>query len=140
MAVFRIEEDDFTLRPAFPKLFVATFRSQELRDRASAASVSQERPSLFGGLLGHSGVATLMAPVEVPPVEVLPSAEVPAVVVPLVGVPPSAEIVVTASEEATNMVGASEDGNFRGLGGLHRQCYEEYSAASCGQAVSSLLS
>ena len=29
MAVLRIEEDDFTLRPAFPELFVATFRSQE---------------------------------------------------------------------------------------------------------------
>ena len=29
MAVLRIGEDDFTLRLAFPELFVATFRSQE---------------------------------------------------------------------------------------------------------------
>ena len=56
MAVFRVEEDDFTLGPAFPELFVATFRSQEFRDRASAASVSQEGPLLSGGLLGHSGL------------------------------------------------------------------------------------
>jgi hypothetical protein len=27
MAVLRVEEDDFTLGPAFPELFVATFQS-----------------------------------------------------------------------------------------------------------------
>ena len=50
IAMLRIEEDDFILRPAAPELFMATFRSQELRDRASAASVSRERP-LSGRLL-----------------------------------------------------------------------------------------
>ena len=115
MAVFRVEVDDFTLRPAFPKLFMATFRSQELRDRASAVSVSQEWPSLPGGLQGHSGAATPVAPMEVQSVEAPPSAEVPAVVVPPVEVPPSAEIVVPASEEATGTVGTSEDGNSAAL-------------------------
>ena len=99
MAVLRIEEDDFTLGPAFPELFVATFRFQELRDRSSAASISQERPSLSGDLLGHSGAVTPVAPMEVQPVEV----------------PPSAEIVVPASKEATGTVGASEDGNSAAL-------------------------
>ena len=94
---------------------MATFRSQELRDRVSAASVSQERPSSSGGVLGHSRAATPMTPVEVPPVEVPSSAEV----VPAVEVPPSAQILVLASEEVTNTVGSSEDSNFRGLGGLH---------------------
>ena len=58
MTVLHIEEDDFSLGPAFPELFLATFPSQEFRDQASAASVSQERPSLSGGLLGHSRAAT----------------------------------------------------------------------------------
>jgi len=40
MDVLRIEEDDFTLGPAFPELFVATFWSQEFRDRALAVSIS----------------------------------------------------------------------------------------------------
>ena len=40
MDVLRIEEDDFTLGPAFPELFVATFRFQEFRDRALAVSIS----------------------------------------------------------------------------------------------------
>ena len=40
MAVLRIEEDDFTLGPAFPELVLATFPSQEFRDQALAASVS----------------------------------------------------------------------------------------------------
>ena len=40
MAVLHVKEDDFTLGPAFPELFVATFLSQESRDRASAVSVS----------------------------------------------------------------------------------------------------
>ena len=66
---------------------------------------------LSSALLGHSGAATPMTPVEVPPVEVPPSAEV----VPALEVPPSAEIVVPASEKATGMVGASEDGNFAAL-------------------------
>ena len=82
MAVLRVEEDDFTLEPAFPELFMATFRSQELRDQASAVSVFQVRPSLSGGLLGHSGAATPVAPIEVQPVEA------PAVVAPPVEVPP----------------------------------------------------
>jgi len=30
MAVLHIEEDDFSLGPAFPELLMATFRSQEL--------------------------------------------------------------------------------------------------------------
>jgi hypothetical protein len=124
MAVLCVEEDDFTLGPAFPELFVATFRSQEFRDRASVASVSQEGPSLFGGLLGHSEAATPVTPVEVPPsaevvpvvevspVEMPPSAEVLSVVeVPPVEVPPSAEIVVPASEEATSTVEVLEDCN-----------------------------
>ena len=91
--MLRIGDDDFTLVPAFPELFVTTFRSQELRDRASAASVSQEWPSLSGGLLGHYGAAIPVSPVEVPPVEMPP-----------VEVPPVAE-VVPASEEAIGMVG-----------------------------------
>ena len=100
MAVLRIEEDNFTLGPAVPELFVATFQSQELRDRALAASVSRERP-LSGGLLEHSGAATPVAPMGVPVVEVPP-----------VDVLPSAEIVVPASEEATGTVEALEDDNF----------------------------
>ena len=99
VVVLRSEEGDFTLRPASPELFVATFWSQELRNRASMASVSQARPSPSGGPLGHSGAATPMTPVEVPPVEV----------------PPSAEIVVPASKEATGTVGTSEDGNSAAL-------------------------
>jgi len=107
---------------------VATFQSQEFRDRASAASVSQEGPSLSGGLLGHSEAATPVTPVEVPPsdevvpvvevspVEMPPSAEVVSVVeVPPVEVPPSAEIVVPASEEAIGTVGMSGDGNSAAL-------------------------
>jgi len=115
IAVLRIEEDDFILGPATPEMFVATFRSQELRDRASAASVSRERP-LSGGLLEHSRATTLVTPVGAPPVEVPPSAEmVPAVEMPHVDVLPSAEIVVPASEEATGTVGASEDDNSAAL-------------------------
>jgi hypothetical protein len=108
MAVLRIGEDNFTLGLAFPELFVATFRSQEFRDRASAMSVSQEGPSLSGGLLGHSGAAT--------PVDVPPSAEVvPVVEVPPVEVPPSAEIVAPTSEETTSTVEVSEDCNSAAL-------------------------
>ena len=71
---------------------------------------------LSSALLGHSGAATPMTPVEVPPVEVPPSPEVvPVVEVPPVEVPPSAEIVVPASEEATGTVGTSEDGNSAAL-------------------------
>ena len=125
MRSLRVEGDNFTLGPAFPELFVAAIRSQELRDRVSAASVSQKRLSLSSGLLGYSGAATPVVPVEVPPMEVPPSTEVvsavvmpvvevpPATeVVPAVEVPPSAEIVMPASEESTGMVGASKDGNF----------------------------
>jgi len=128
MAVLRIREDDFTLGPAFPELFVATFRSQESRDRASAVSVSQEGQSLSVGLLGHSEATTPVTPLEVPPsaevvpvvevshVEMPPSAEVVSVVeVPPVEVPPSAEIVVPASEEATSTVEVSEDCNSAAL-------------------------
>jgi len=115
MAALRIEEDDFSHGPAFPELFVATFRSQELRDRASVASVSQEWPSHSDGLLGHSGAATPVPPMEVPPVEVPPSPEVvPAMVLSPVEVPQLDE-VVPASEEATGTVGASEDGNSAAL-------------------------
>jgi hypothetical protein len=57
--------DDYsTLKPASPALFVATFRSQELRDRASRVSASQERPSVSGGQVEVPAVM-------VPPVEVL---------------------------------------------------------------------
>ena len=115
MAVLRIEEDNFTLGPAVPELFVATFRHRELRDRSLAASVSRERP-LSGSLLEHSGAATPVMPVGVPPVEVPPSVEVvPAVEMPPVNVLPSAEIMVPAFEEATDTVGASEDDNSAAL-------------------------
>jgi hypothetical protein len=43
-AVLRVEDDDFTLKPVSPEMFVASFRSRELRDRASTVSVSQEWP------------------------------------------------------------------------------------------------
>ena len=92
MAVLRVEEDDFTLGPAVPELFVVTFRSQELRDRASTTSISRERP-LSGSLLEHSGAATPEMPMGVSPVEV----------------PPSAEVVPAV--EASGAVGASEDNN-----------------------------
>jgi Ni,Fe-hydrogenase III component G len=42
--VLRVEDDDFTLKPVSPEMFVASFRSRELRDRASTVSVSQEWP------------------------------------------------------------------------------------------------
>jgi hypothetical protein len=44
-----IKDDDFTLDPTFPELFVATFRSQELQDRDSKVIVSQERSSVSSG-------------------------------------------------------------------------------------------
>ena len=47
--------------------------------------------------------------------EVPSSAELPAVEMPPAEVPPVEEIVVPASEKATGMVGASEDGNFAAL-------------------------
>jgi hypothetical protein len=62
-AALRIEDDDFTLKPASPELFVATFRSHELRDRASKVSASQERPPVFSDQVGVPSV-------EVPPIEV----------------------------------------------------------------------
>jgi hypothetical protein len=62
--VLRIKDEDFTLKPGSPELFVATFRSRELRDRASKVSASQERPLVSSGQV-----------------------EVPAVMVPLVEVP-----------------------------------------------------
>jgi hypothetical protein len=43
-AVLRVEDDDFTLKHVSPEMFVASFRSRELRDRASTVSVSQEWP------------------------------------------------------------------------------------------------
>jgi hypothetical protein len=62
--VIRIEDNDFTLKPASPELFVATFWSQELRDRASKVSDSQEWPSISSGRVEVSDV-------EGPPREVL---------------------------------------------------------------------
>jgi hypothetical protein len=49
MAALCIKDDDFTLDPTFPELFVATFRSQELQDRDSKVIVSQERSSVSSG-------------------------------------------------------------------------------------------
>jgi hypothetical protein len=88
-AVLNVAEVDFTLDPVFPQLFVATFRSKELRDRASKVSVP-------GGQLGPSEVATPMAPVEVPPEEEPPSVAtaVPTVEVPLVEALPPIEMPV----------------------------------------------
>jgi hypothetical protein len=40
----RVGDDNFTLEPVSPKMFVASFRSRELRDRASTVSVSHEWP------------------------------------------------------------------------------------------------
>jgi hypothetical protein len=37
--VLNVVKVDFTLYPVFPQLFVVTFRSKELRDRASKVSV-----------------------------------------------------------------------------------------------------
>jgi hypothetical protein len=65
----RIKDDDFTLKPASPVLFVATFRSQKLRDRASRVSASLERPPVSSGQLEVSAV--MVPPVEVPLREVL---------------------------------------------------------------------
>jgi hypothetical protein len=42
--VLRVEDDDFTLKPVSHEMFVASFRSRELRDRASMVCVSQEWP------------------------------------------------------------------------------------------------
>jgi hypothetical protein len=65
MAALHLDDDDFTLASAFSELFVATFRSQELRERASAVSATQENPSLSSGQLGHSEVVAPLPPMEV---------------------------------------------------------------------------
>jgi hypothetical protein len=102
VAALHLEDDDFTLTPALFELFVATFRSQELWERASAVSATQENPSLSSGQLGHSEVVAPVSPMEVLPSvevvssgEVLPSVElvVPTAAVPRVAVPPSIEVL-----------------------------------------------
>jgi hypothetical protein len=65
MAALHLDDDDFTLASAFSELFVATFWSQELRERASAVSATQENPSLSSGQLGHSEVVAPLPPMEV---------------------------------------------------------------------------
>jgi hypothetical protein len=65
----RIKDDDFTLKPASPELFVATFRSLGLRDQASKVSTSQERPLISSGQVEVPAV--MVPPVEVPLREVL---------------------------------------------------------------------
>lgn len=86
----RTEGDNFTLGPAISELFMATFRSQEIRDQASTVSVSQERPSLSGGVLENFVAATPVPLVEVPPLAKM----VPAVEVLHAEIPLSVEIVV----------------------------------------------
>ncbi|CAO2146509.1 unnamed protein product [Urochloa humidicola] len=109
VAALNIKEDVFTLRPAFPKLFVATFRSREIRDRASVADISLERPSGVGSVLGQECLArdcaveqaaiaevdldvVDVAATPVPPVEVLADHSL---------VPPSVELTEPASVEVT---------------------------------------
>lgn len=106
-AALRTEGDNFTLGPAISELFMATFRSQEIRDRASTVSVSQERPSLSGGVLENFVAATPVPLVEVPPLaKMVPAVEVLHAEVPLFG-----RDCGMTSEEATGIVGASEDDN-----------------------------
>ncbi|CAN6302705.1 unnamed protein product [Urochloa humidicola] len=116
VAALNIKEDDFTLEPAFPELFVATFRSQEIRDRASVAGISLEGPSVVGGVLGQQCLArdcaveqgaiaevdqdvVDVAATPVPPVETLADHLL---------APPSVELAEPASAEVTATVVVSE--------------------------------